>query len=204
MVQIGNRRFVDIPGDPNKIFELPPLLIAQEVTEDSFGEEILSAVERDGLIELPDNIIPNEKSLQMLEMARFDLANNLGEKYTDVIRNWYLGEFILEWIRQCEITFSHSTELKKLIHPDIWPRADRKNIATLLTDKSVCEEEELQSAIGVRISYRILPPVKYFSDHYLFYIGPIVHKTAYNAWASSYPAQIELPPERFHFEVQSI
>ncbi|MEI6843111.1 MAG: hypothetical protein WCK48_01190 [bacterium] len=202
MDQIGERRFQNIPGDPDKIYELPPLIMAGEVTEQMSGEKVIDIVENDGLIELPESIVPDENSMRAVEMARIDLAHNLTEQYKKLIADWYLGEFILEWIRQCETTFMYSTVLRTLIPPNLWPRADRVKIATLLTDKSICEEEDLRQAIGMRLSFRKLPPVEVFSDHFLFYIAPVVLDTAYNTWIERSPSRaVALPPERFHFEV---
>ena len=40
-----------------------------------------------------------------IERRKLDLALQLTEKYRALMSHWLWGDSVLEWIRQCEITF---------------------------------------------------------------------------------------------------
>lgn len=203
-MQIGEREFIEIPGDPSRTFELPPLLITKEVEAVISNKKLLDVIENDGLIEAPDSVVIDDKILKMIDAARHSMAVNLSDKYVEIVTYWHLGNSILQWVNQCETTFRSVEVLKFLVRPDVWPRADQKNIAELLPDKSICQEEELKLAVGARLSYRKLPPAECFSDKFLFFLEPAAAMAAYDAWAIMSPQRASLPPERFHFEVIDI
>ena len=202
---IGNRKYVEIPGD--RTHELPPLLVrsSPEVTplEDMVG---LAAGIVDGENLVPDLPVDDRTVESLLERQKFDLALNLAEQYRGLLAHWSWGDSILEWIRQCEITFESQTALRKLLRPDLWPHAGRASFVTLLSDKAVpTHGVGLENAVGLRLTFRQPPPISCFSDQFLFYLNDTVGVTAYQTWAglnSDQPAS--LPPERFHFQVVSM
>ena len=51
----------------------------------------------------------------LLERRKFDLAVTLAEQYRGLIAHWQWGESIVEWIRQCEITFQSESALRDLL-----------------------------------------------------------------------------------------
>ena len=54
----------------------------------------------------------------------------------------------------------------------------------------------------MRLTFRQPPPLKCFSDQFLFYLNASVASTAYQTWARMTPDPISaLPPERFQFQV---
>jgi hypothetical protein len=140
---VGNRKYVEIPGEA--VHELPPLLLkgpGRPAALDrmlGLAEEI---VESDSLI--ADAIQDDPGNL--LEHRRVGLAINLAEKYVNFLNHWNWGESILEWIRQCELTFETRPVLRPLLRPDVWPHASRCSFVTLLFDKNVPRESGQEAA----------------------------------------------------------
>jgi hypothetical protein len=132
-----------------------------------------------------------------------DLAINLADQYLHFVTSWQWGDSILEWIRQCEITFGARLELRNLLRPDVWPHAGRSSFVVLLEDKAVSSDGvELEKAVGLRLTFRQPPPLSCFSNQFLLYLNSTVGSTAYQTWAHLSPAPISaLPPERFTFQV---
>jgi hypothetical protein len=198
---LGDRKYVEIPG--NKTHELPPLLV-RSGPEPSRLEKVMGAAAR--LVEDEDLIsdVASEAALDNdIERRKLDLAVNLVEQYMGLLVHWNWGDSVLEWIRQCEITFESRLELRVLLRPDIWPHAGRKSFVTLLTDKTLpAEEVNLERAVGLRLTFRQAPPISIFSNQFLFYLKSPIASAAYTTWASMSPEPIaSLPPERFWFEV---
>ena len=201
---IGGRQYVEIPG--TKTHELPPLLV-RGVPEVSPPDEMMDMaadiVEDEQLIpSVPaDDWTPETQ----LEQRRFELALNLAEQYKQLLSHWRWGDSVLEWIRQCEITFGTEAALRNLLRPDLWPHAGRSSFVRLLSDKSVPTQGiVLEDAVGLRLTFRQPPPITCFSDQFLFYLNHSVAATAFQTWAQlSQDRPAFLPPERFHFEVLS-
>ena len=198
---IGNRKYIEIPGD--NVHELPPLLL-----KESRGEGIAnvvslaeSMVESDWL--LPDEAPLDEKSARALEHRKVGLAVNMAEQYVSFLTHWTWGESILEWIRQCETTFETRPNLRPLLQPDVWPHAGRASFVALLEDKRVPSGAiNLANAMGYRLTFRQPPPIDFFSDKFLFFLNASMASNAYETWAKATGEQvISLPPERFRFFV---
>ena len=203
---IGNRKYVEIPGQ--KTHELPPLLIrsAPEVNPlDEMMDMAAGIVVNEGMIpDLPSEEWPSDS---IAERRKFDLALNLAEQYLKLLSHWRWGDSILDWIRQCEITFEAEVALRNLLRPDIWPHAGRSSFVRLLEDKAVpTHGVTLENAVGLRLTFRQPPPISCFSDQFLFFLNKSVSCTAYQAWAQLNDTQQPawLPPERFHFQVFSM
>src|SRR5258708_31763733 len=114
----------------------------------------------------------------------FDLALNLAEQYMRLVSHWQWGDSILEWIRQCEITFENRDALRNLLHPDVWPHASRSSFVSLLMEKSVpTHGVRVENAVGLRLTFRQPPPIDCFSNQFLFYLNTTVTQTAYHTWA---------------------
>ena len=199
---IGDRKFVEVPG--GKTHELPPLLvktapdvrrldklvaIASEMIEQ---EDMIPPVTADGLVEA-----------DALERRKIDLAINLVDRYLGLLNHWHWGDAVVEWIRQCEITFGARQELRNLLRNDVWPHAGRSSFVQLLEDKAVKPEGvSLGSAVGLRLAFRQLPPIRCCTDQFLMYLNTPVAQSAYRAWFDMTPSPISsFPPERFAFEV---
>jgi hypothetical protein len=199
---IGDRKFVEVPG--GKTHELPPLLvktvpgvkrldkmmgIASEIIEQ---EDMVPCVAGDKLVD--------EDSL---ERRKMDLALNLVDQYLDLLSEWYWGDAVVEWIKQCEITFGARIELRNLLRSDLWPHAGRSSFVTLLKDKAVpTRGVPIPKAVGLRLAFRQLPPIRCCTDQFLFYLNNSVAQTAYNTWINTTANPIaSLPPERFQFDV---
>ena len=202
---VGDRKFVEVPGD--KTHELPPLLV-----------RTAPKVRRlDRVVGLANDIVDSEDMIPLgtfdavtpeydFDRRKMDLAINLVDQYLHFITQWQWGDSILEWIRQCEITFEGRLELRNLLHPDVWPHAGRSSFVTLLGDKAVSAAGvELNQAVGLRLTFRQPPPISCFSNQFLFYLNSSVASTAYQTWAHLSPDPIScLPPERFCFQVIDI
>ncbi len=199
---VGKTKFVELPG--TKTHELPPLLVRSAPNVKRLGKVVDMAA---GIIESED-MIPlgpcEDPHLQAeFERRRMDLALNLVDRYLGIIRHWQWGDSVLEWIRQCEMTFEMRTDLRCLMRADIWPHAGRVSFIKLLRDKSVpTEGVTLEKAVGMRLTFRQPPPIRIFSNEFLFYGSNDVAATSYRTWASMSADPVSaLPPERFSFEV---
>jgi hypothetical protein len=197
-------RYIEIPGTGTH--ELPPLLV-HAGTEHAPGEdacELASAlVEAEEM--LPDGS-GREAEMEVLEERKFELALQLKERYRGLIAHWLWGDSVLEWIRQCEITFENVDTLRQFLRPDVWPHASRASFVTLLEDKGVpTRGVTLEQAVGLRLTFRQPPPIDCISNQFLLYLDSAVASSAYQAWSRLSPRAMTLfPPERFHFEVLDI
>jgi len=156
--------------------------------------------------EAEDMLSVSDAAPDVLEQRRFELALQLREQYKGLVSHWLWGDSILEWIRQCEITFECEDSLRKLLHPDVWPHASRASFVTLLMEKEVptCGVA-LDRAVGLRLSFRQPPPIDCVSSQFLFYLNSTVAGAAFQTWSHLIPQEPTLlPPERFHFDVVNI
>jgi len=189
---MSEQRYVEIPG--SKTHELPPLLVHS--TTDSASD--LSSV----MLEAEDMLASIDADQEIIEQRKLDLALQLTQQYKGLLSHWFWGDSVIEWIRQCEITFESEGVLRKLLHPDVWPHASRASFVELLREKAVpTRGVALDRAVGLRLSFRQPPPIDCFSSEFLFYLNASVADTAYHTW-SQCPAL--LPPDRFHFDVLDV
>jgi len=196
-----DQRYIEIPG--SKTHELPPLLV-HSASEHAYLEDSadLAAV----MPEAEDMLAVSDVDEKILEQRRYDLALQLTEQYRGLLSHWLWGESVIEWIRQCEISFECEDTLKKLLHPDVWPHASRASFVTLLMEKAVpTHGVALEKAVGLRLTFRQPPPITCFSSQFLFYLNSTVADSAYQTWSHLVPqAPTLFPPERFHFDVLNI
>lgn len=199
---VGDRKFVEVPG--GKTHELPPLLV--KTTPEVKRVDKMMGFATD-IIEQEDMIVPLAGDLlaseEAVERRKMDLALNLVDRYLGLLSHWHWGDAVIEWIRQCEITFGARLELRNLLRSDLWPHAGRSSFVQLLEDKAVkTSGVQLEKAVGLRLAFRQMPPIRCCSDQFLFYLNNSVAKTAYETWATMSPNPISsLPPERFQFDV---
>ena len=191
-------KYVDIPGSGTH--ELPPLLVhwaAEHAPEE--GACDLASI----MPEAEDMIAAGGTDELQFEQRKFDLALQLTEQYKGLLAHWSWGDSVLEWIRQCEITFESEDVLRKLLHPDVWPHASRASFVTLLMEKGIpTPGVALECAVGMRLAFRQPPPIDCFSNQFLFYLNASVASTAYRTWARlAQDSPALFPPDRFHFDV---
>jgi hypothetical protein len=199
---VGDRKFVEVPG--GKTHELPPLLVktVPDVKRVSKMMEIAAQIieQEDMVPTLSGEGLSNDDAV---ERRKMDLALNLVDQYLGLLSHWHWGDAVIEWIRQCEITFGGRLELRNLLKSDVWPHAGRSSFVTLLEDKAVkTQGVNLDKAVGLRLTFRQMPPIRCCSDQFLFYLNNSVAKTAYKTWLEMTPNPISsLPPERFMFDI---
>jgi|SRR5437588_12277655 len=202
---VGDRRFVEVPG--GKTHELPPLLVKTVPDVKRLDKMMTIASEiidqEDMIAPVPADAIAGEDAV---ERRKMDLALNLVDQYLGLLNYWHWGDAVVEWIRQCEITFGTRIELRTLLRTDVWPHAGRSSFVTLLEDKAVnTAGVHLEKAVGLRLAFRQMPPIRCCSDQFLFYLNNSVAETAFRTWHSMMPSPISsLPPERFAFEVVNL
>jgi hypothetical protein len=199
---VGDRKFVEVPG--GKTHDLPPLLLktVPEVKRlDKMMGIAAEIIEQEDMVPTWAAPIPGAEDL--LERRKMDLALNLVEQYLGILTHWHWGDSVLEWIRQCEITFGARLELRNLLRSDIWPHAGRSSFVTLLEDKDVKTPGVcLEKAVGLRLAFRQMPPIRCCSDQFLFYLKNSLAQNAYQTWLDTIPNPVSsLPPERFQFEI---
>jgi hypothetical protein len=203
---IGDRKFVEVPGE--KTHELPPLLVRTTPNVKRLDRVVGMA---NDIIDAEDMIAPSAFASAMegqaadfeMDRRKMDLAINLADQYLRFVTQWQWGDSILEWIRQCEITFGARLELRNLLRPDVWPHAGRSSFVMLLEDKATnTEAVQFEKAVGLRLTFRQPPPISCFSNQFLFYLNSSVASTAFDTWAQLSPAPVSfLPPERFRFDI---
>jgi hypothetical protein len=197
---MGTERYIEIPG--SKTHELPPLLVhaGDHVPTEEVAD--LDSV----MLEAEDMLAPSDAEEAIVEQRKFDLALQLANQYRGLMSQWHWGDSVLEWIRQCEITFESEDVLRHLLHPDVWPHASRASFVTLLQNKHVPTRGiTLERAVGLRLTFRQPPPIDCFSNQFLLYLNSSVADSAYQTWSHLGPDGLMLlPPERFHFEVVDI
>ena len=201
---LGDRKFVELPG--SKTHELPPLLVrttAGVKRLDKVMEMANDLIEREDMLAPPSIETDPARAQIQLDRRKMDLALNLTEQYLEFVQHWRWGDDVLEWIRQCETTFETRIDLRNLLRADLWPHAGRCSFVTLLEDKAIeTGGVTLEKAVGMRLTFRQPPPLKCFSDQFLFYLNSPVANSAYQAWAGMSRTPVSsLPPERFHFDV---
>jgi hypothetical protein len=206
---VGDRKFVEVPG--SKTHELPPLLVrmAPDVRRlDRVMGMANELIDQEDMIDTtapevdPDQAHQERARLEM-DRRKMDLALNLVDQYLGFVQHWQWGDSILEWIRQCQTTFETRIDLRNLLRADLWPHAGRSSFVVLLEDKAVkTGGVGIEKAVGMRLTFRQPPPLKCFSNQFLFYLNSPVANSAYSTWAGMTPAPISaLPPERFSFNV---
>jgi hypothetical protein len=192
---MGEIRWVEIPGSGTH--ELPPLLVRGVPDDTAPREELVSSaaaiVEAEDL--LPDDVVDEDR--------RLDLALQLTDQYFHLLHFWQWGDSVLEWIRQCEITFSHSDTLRPLLHGRVWPHAGRSSFVDLLLRKEVpTHGVGIVEAVGTRLTFRQPPPIGCCSNQFLFYLKSSLADSAYRTWAGMNVDSCGcFPPNRFNFEV---
>lgn len=199
---LGTRKFVEISGE--RMLELPPLLVHAHTAMKRMDRVVGMAekmVENDLLV-FP--ALPPDAAMELeMDRHRMDLAIQLSEHYLNLRYKWQWGDDVLEWIRQCETTFETNPQLRPLLRPDLWPHAGRSSFVRLLEDKAISTSGvALETAVGLRLSFRQLPPFSCCTDQFLFYLNEKISQSAYQAWSAMGPSEAaSLPPERFHFDV---
>jgi hypothetical protein len=193
---MSDQRYIEIPG--SKTHELPPLLVSP-LTEPA---DDLSSV----MSEAEEMLALTDASEEVMEQRKFDLACQLAERYRGLLSHWLWGDSILDWVRQCEISFENEDTLRVLLHPDVWPHASRASFVELLRAKALpIGGVTLEKAVGLRLTFRQLPPIGCMSNQFLFYLDSTITDSAYYRWShlvASAPAL--LPPDRFHFDVVDV
>jgi hypothetical protein len=111
-----DRHYIEVPGAT--MHELPPLLV-RAIPEETSREEL---VERAAQIVETVDMVEGFGS-DILEQRKLDLAIHLTDQYLGLLSHWAWGDSVVEWIRQCEITFEATHVLRHLLSRDIWPHA---------------------------------------------------------------------------------
>ena len=186
-------RYIEIPG--SKTHELPPLLVHS--ADEEVGD--LTSV----MLEAEDMLAASDAEEAVLEQRKLDLALQLAQQYKGLMSHWLWGDSILDWTRQCEITFENESALRQLLHPDVWPHASRASFVTLLREKAVpTHGVALEKAVGLRLMFREPSPIGCLSNQFLLLLHSKIADTAYQSWSHMVPeAPALLPPDRFHFDV---
>ena len=193
------RQYIEVPGLGTH--ELPPLLV-HGIPEDASRQKL---VERAAVIvDLEDMVA--DAAADSMDERRLDLALHLTDQYFGLLQHWAWGDSVLEWIRQCEITFETTNALRHLLSQDVWPHAARSSFVDLLRDKHVpTPGVALDRAVGMRLTFRQPPPIDCCSNQFLFFLNSRLAGTAYETWAQMSPdSTAHLPPNRFHFEIHDL
>jgi hypothetical protein len=191
--------YIDVPG--SSTHELPPLLL-HGIPEDLRREDLVTRATH--IIESEDMIADAHPDI--MDGRKFDLALQLTDRYFGLLKQWAWGDSVLEWIRQCVITFETTAALRHLVSEDVWPHASRHSFVDLLLDKKVpTHGVAVDKAVGMRLTFRQPPPIDCCSNQFLFFLNREVAAAAYDTWALMSPRPAaHLPPDRFHFQIHNL
>jgi hypothetical protein len=194
-----DRSYVEVPG--SLMHELPPLLV-HGIPDDPSRADLIDRAA--AIIDTEDLLA--DATPDILEHRKLDLALHLTEQYFGLLTHWAWGDSVLEWIRQCEITFAATSALRPLLSGDIWPHAARSSFVDLLLDKHIQTPGiAIDQAVGTRLTFRQPPPIDCCSDQFLFFLNSRLAGAAYQTWARMSPESAgHLPPNRFHFEIHDL
>jgi hypothetical protein len=198
---MGEAIYVDIPGVSTH--ELPPLLV-RGVPQGTLPRE--QVVQLASEIVESEDMLAEDLSAESADECKLNLAIHLADQYFRLISHWQWGDSILEWIRQCEITFETKDLLRGLLKKDLWPHAGRSSFVDLLVEKAIeTKGVGLEKAVGMRLTFRQPPPIGCFSNQFLFYLNSPLADTAYHTWSHSGAGAIaHFPPSRFYFEIHEL
>jgi hypothetical protein len=193
---MSDQRYIEIPGD--KTHELPPLLVSPGTESGADLNSVMGEAE--------EMLALTGASEEIWEQRKFDLACQLAERYQGLLAHWFWGDSILDWVRQCEISFENEDTLRKLVHPDVWPHASRASFVELLRAKALpIGGVTLEKAVGLRLAFRQPPPIDCVSNQFLFYLDSTITNSAYDRWSHLSMTELALlPPDRFHFDVVDV
>ncbi len=196
--------YVDVPGAGTH--ELPPLLVRGIPEGMPPREQIVELAT--GIVDSED-MLAEDLSADSVEECKLNLAIHLADQYFRLLSHWQWGDSILEWIRQCEITFESQETLRGLLRRDLWPHAARSSFVDLLIEKQLEEKTTkgvgFEKAVGMRLTFRQPPPIDYFSNQFLFYLNSPVADIAYHTWSDiGARGAAHFPPSRFHFEIHEL
>src|SRR5579864_4937715 len=141
---MGGAIYVDIPGASTH--ELPPLLVRGVPEGTPPREQVVELAT--GIVDSEDMLADN-LSADSAEECKLNLAIHLADQYFQLLSHWQWGDSILEWIRQCEITFDSQEALRGLLKKDLWPHAGRSSFVDLLVEKAIqTKGVGLEKAVG--------------------------------------------------------
>jgi len=191
--------YIEVPGFGTH--ELPPLLV-HGIPEDASREDLVERAT--AIVETEDMIADGPPD--MMDQRKLDLALHLTDQYFGLLSHWAWGDSVLEWIRQCEITFAATSALRSLLSGDVWPHAARSSFVDLLLEKRVSTPGvAIDKAVGMRLTFRQPPPIDCCSNQFLFFLNSRLAGAAYETWARMSPESTgHLPPNRFHFEIHDL
>src|SRR6202021_3520996 len=109
-----DRSYIEVPGA--SMHELPPLLV-RSIPEDANREDLVQRAAE--MIEVEDMIA--DAAPDTMSQRKLDLALHLTDQYFGLLSHWAWGDSVLEWIRQCEITFEATSALGNLLTRDLAP-----------------------------------------------------------------------------------
>jgi hypothetical protein len=199
---MGEAIYIDIPGVSTH--ELPPLLV-RGVPEGTLPREQVVGLATE--IVDSEDMLSDDLSADSAEECKLNLAIHLTDQYFRLLSHWQWGDSILEWIRQCEITFASQDLLRGLLKKDLWPHAGRSSFVDLLVEKSIQPKQGvgLEKAVGMRLTFRQPPPIECFSNQFLFSLNSPLAESAYQTWSHmGAGTAAHFPPSRFHFEIHEL
>ncbi len=201
-----DRDFLNIPGGT---YELPPLLIGAP-TPLRMVKVMDLACEIVAWDAMPqsnrDVVIGREMDP---ERRKMDLAVQFVDQYFALRKHWRWGESILEWIRQCEITFSSRIQLRNVLKNDTWPHAGRCCFVTLLeaSDNPLIRESKIdfEKAVGLRLAFRRFPQISNFCQESLAIWDKGTASGVYQTWSQLQTKPLSyLPPKSFTYHVVNL
>jgi len=142
---MSEQRYVEIPG--SETHELPPLLL--HCATDCATDLVAVMPEAEEMLAVTD------AGEEILEQRKLDLALQLTEQYKGLMSHWFWGDSVIEWIRQCEITFENEGVLRSCSTPTSG-RTPAAPVSSNCCAKRVSlpAGSRLDKAVGLRLTFR--------------------------------------------------
>jgi hypothetical protein len=186
---------IPFPG----LIELPPLLISPTRSVELDLYEAAERVSETGFLTNQDS--------RDFQARAYNSVSFLANAYTGLLNTWRIGTDVMEWTRQCSITFEDIPVLKETFcESDIWPNPRVHLLVELLKEKVVdLNGTDLEVATGLTRTFQVEPPFVSLTPEFMLFLYQTAGRSAYQNWSgTSPPPNLRLPPDKFYFQIPHI
>ena len=166
---LGDRRFVEVPG--GQTHELPPLLVRMTPSVrrlDKVMDMANDLIEQEDMMPDTQAVVPEAGARAPQDGSGAESDRSISgfcEALAMGRQHPRMDSSVRNYLRR-------GLELRILLKAEVWPHAGRSSFVVLLEDKAVpTNGVALEQAMGLRLTFRQPPPLKCFSNQFLFYLN---------------------------------